>query len=524
MRFQGIINQALCAAVVLLTSACYILAFPPFGLGELAFIFLVPAIWWLSVGQSLRKALWVGLAIGWLSWFGLIIWLRHVTLAGTVALSGILGLFFLTWFLAAWWALPRLILQSTTIRICGIVALAGVWVVLEWVRTWFLSGFPWATLAASQWERPALLQMLPWTGAYGASFLLIVMNFAIGLYARQIVRKKPLGQAWYKKLCGEFYFGFGLLMVAILLFFRTLPGPDDSAPFFKAGLVQPYIPPDLKWDVRKAEENLRVITRLTEFASVSRPDVILWPEAATPWPVVGDENMREFSEEFTAELGIPSMIGSYALLDGRGYNGIFIIQPEKGVLEDWYAKRKLVPFGEFIPFRRFIPFVDTFVPIGIPFYHGQSEELLILSLGGGRNVRVAPLICYEDIFPHLARRMALQRPDVFFVATNNAWYGEEGGAYQHAAHSVLRAIENRRPVVRSGNAGWSGWIDEFGNIRQVALSEPDGGTVYYRGTRRIEIYRNLVWANQSTFYTRYGDVFVGICGLFGILGFFALRK
>ena len=92
---------------------------------------------------------------------------------------------------------------------------------------------------------------------------------------------------------------------------------------------------------------------------------------------------------------------------------------------------------------------------------------------------VGVLICYEDIFPALARENTLAGADVLAVLTNNAWYGEGGAAYQHAAHSVLRAVENRRPVVRCGNGGWSGWIDEYGNIRDTLRDE--NGTIYFRG-------------------------------------------
>src|SRR5690606_22238109 len=98
---------------------------------------------------------------------------------------------------------------------------------------------------------------------------------------------------------------------------------------------------------------------------------------------------------------------------------------------------------------------------------------------------VGPLICYEDIYPNLGRYSTIGGASVLVVLTNNGWFGEGGAAYQHAAHSVLRAVEMRRPVLRCGNGGWSGWIDEFGGVRRVVTN--DEGTIYFRGVRTVSI-------------------------------------
>src|SRR5690606_25613053 len=97
--------------------------------------------------------------------------------------------------------------------------------------------------------------------------------------------------------------------------------------------------------------------------------------------------------------------------------------------------------------------------------------------GPGGSTLLGPLICYEDIFPRLARRSVAAGAEVLVVNTNNGWFGEGAAAYQHAAHSVLRAVETRRPVLRAGNSGWSGWIDECGAIRAVLTKDPETGAV-----------------------------------------------
>ncbi|MEJ1973936.1 MAG: nitrilase-related carbon-nitrogen hydrolase [Lacunisphaera sp.] len=117
-------------------------------------------------------------------------------------------------------------------------------------------------------------------------------------------------------------------------------------------------------------------------------------------------------------------------------------------------------------------------PIGGDFQRGDSSAPLLVPVGKTQ-VPVGVLICYEDIFPALARDSAQSGAEMLAVLTNNAWFGEGSAAYQHAAHAVLRAIETRRPVIRCGNSGWSGWIDEYGNVRATVVNSD--GTVYFRG-------------------------------------------
>ncbi|HEX2100814.1 MAG TPA: apolipoprotein N-acyltransferase [Candidatus Synoicihabitans sp.] len=191
----------------------------------------------------------------------------------------------------------------------------------------------------------------------------------------------------------------------------------------------------------------------------------------------------------------------------------------------------MVPFGEYVPLRPVLGWIDKFVPIGGDFQPGRTSGLMTVRFGGVDHA-IAPLICYEDIFPALARRSVRDGADVLAVLTNNAWYGEGGAAYQHAAHSVLRAVELRRPVLRVGNGGWSGWIDEFGNIRaelrritrvnDAGVAQPvittrprdrdtpkhEIGTIYFRGSGVADVTRDARWIGRASFYVRHGDWFV----------------
>ena len=501
------------------TTFFYVILFPPFNFPEVAFIFAIPVITWALWRPKLLPFAITAVASGFVSWLILIWWLRHVTWVGMTLLSFVTGMFWAAWALAAWWVVPRIVGRPYYLRIMGLAGLAGVWVLLEWSRTFFLSGFPWLPLAASQWQRPAMLQIISYTGSYGISFVLIFFNLGIVFYVRQIMTQKRTSE-WWRRLCPEFYCALSMLLGAASMVIWQGFFEQDHRPMFRAGMIQPYTMQPDKWDSSKADANLATLERQTLFADALGAELIVWPETVTPWPVKGHQEMRRWTEELMARLDKPALIGNLALQDGEWHNAVFVVSPRLGVLNPYYRKRKLVPFGEYVPFQRLFPFIKKFVPIEGSFVPGNEPEVLPLEVGG-RIYHVGSLICYEDIFPALARESVKAGADFLFVATNNAWYGEEGGAYQHAAHSVLRAVETRRPVLRCGNAGWSGWIDEFGNVRKVML-DPSRG-VYFRGTDIIAMSRDHNWTNRLSFYTRYGDWFVAVCAVLSVLGFISIK-
>jgi apolipoprotein N-acyltransferase len=502
-----------------LSSFLWVLCLPPFEFPEAAYIAFVPLLLWLKTAPAWRTSLVVGLFSGTAAWFAILVWLRHVTLAGTLGLAFFLGLFFLIWLVFARALLPRVGGHAFPLRLLAWAALAGGWVVLEWVREWIFYGFPWAPLALSQWERPVVLQIAAWSGASGVSFLLILFNACVAhtLWMRATAKERKFWSGWFSP---DLYAGILLLVFCIVLFFKTLPARGSFETLFRAGVVQPYILPELKWEVGQERENIAILERQTKFVGAMENDLILWPESATPWPVMGNAAMQLRVERLVEALQRPILMGNlaYRAADQRWENGIFLVEPEGGLYSDYYVKRRLVPFGEYVPapfdwvVERFVPTLGAFVP-------GHTATLLPLA-GQDRVIRCAPLVCYEDIFPELARSSVRAGAEVLFVATNNAWYGEEGGASQHAAHSVLRAVENRRPVMRCGNGGWSGWIDAYGTVREVLRD--DRGSIYFRGGGTLTVMQERRWRRQQSFYTRHGNWFIGVSGGFVAAGLFLI--
>lgn len=509
-------------------------SFPGGWTGEAVFIFLVPIILWLGAAPTWRRTLWVCGLTAWATWAWLLVWLTHVTVVGWLVVSLAVGSFFFLWLLLVRWWWPGMAEKAFVGRLLVMAGLAGGWVLLEWIRSWLLTGFPWLPLAASLWERPLLLQMAAWTGASGVSFLLVFFNAGVAAFFDRLARFFRRG---WRRLAPEFYVALGLTAVAGFgVYQMVLPQTRQWEPVGRVGFVQPAIPQDEKWDDDLVRRNLRIIREQSQLIASLGPDLLLWPEAVMPVVFAVTPDGRDPVDADIRWIGEFEFLSSLALIGGvvtidhtpgedaaeRVWrNAVFAQSPEPEPSRAWYFKRKLVPFGEYIPYAWLWPWMDKFVPIGEGFEPGERFAALPIRIGD-REWRAGILLCYEDIFPALARQTAASGVDFFVVNTNNSWFGEWSGAYQHAAHSVLRAVETRRPFLRVGNAGWSGWIDEFGNIREVLTDER--GSIYFRGGAMARVERSVTWTDRDTFYTRHGEWVVGLSAFFLLLAGWRKRK
>lgn len=527
------------AAVFVLTVLAGVGMMPPSRYPELAYIFAAPAVFWAYRAPRWRLFLGVTLGAQMLAWTITLGWLSNVTWVGLLLLGPFLGAWVGSWFAAARWAMPRVIGRPWPQRVFVVLGLAAAWVLVEWTRTWFLSGFPWLTLSATQWQRLSVLQPAAYTGAWGVSFILVTVNVAFAAYARKLLFGAPEEG---RTRCPEFIAAMALLLGCIVLTVReTFNRGRFHQHWANVGIVQPAIPQEVKWEPSEAPAILRTLEAETLKAAAVKPDLLLWPEATTPLAVLGDEGMRGWTEDLVRRAGVPLVMGSigYENLDTpqeRWRNGVFVVTPEAGLAAEFYSKRHLVPFGEYVPLRPVLGWLEKVAPVGGDFSAGETASPL--ATPGAAGTRIGPLICYEDIFPALARESAKAGADVLVVNTNNGWFGEGAMAYQHAAHSVLRAVETRRPVLRAGNAGWSGWIDECGGIRAVLTkdratgavrTEPaergeEPGTVYFRGGATLQVTRDARYVGVQTLYVRWGDWFVAASAALVLGGWALLRR
>jgi apolipoprotein N-acyltransferase len=278
------------------------------------------------------------------------------------------------------------------------------------------------------------------------------------------------------------------------------------------------------------------LERLTEAASRTKPDLIIWPETATPEPLEYDPAAMRIITGVVARSGAYLLTGSMTVTrnlprtqsdpsnpERVWYNSAFLINPQ-GKLMDPYHKQHLVPFGEFVPLAKIFPFMKYTTPIPGSFGRGKERTLFPIrpsTLNSAPRARedfrsrpstFGVVICFEDVFPDVFRRFVKDGANLMVNITNDAWYKESAGAYQHMANSVFRAVENRVPFVRCANTGYSCFIDSTGRIRaHIAGNEKEG--IFVQGFRTEKVtLRNP--SEPLTFYARYGDVFAWSC--FGV--------
>lgn len=527
------LERALAIGVLLVTAVLWATAFPPFDFPEAAYFFATPYLGWVLFRRpSWKASLWVGGGASFLAWLVILRWLRHfpeqtdvgapllVGVLALVLLAAVVGAFGLAWFAAARWALPRVAMAPLGLRLTAMLGLAGWWVVLEWIRGTIFTGFPWLVLATSQWQRPLVLQVLSYTGTAGLSFTLILFNFGLVFYLRHFFATRR--ERWWRRFCGEFYLALISLFFVIGLGFsdQRISTPQRA---FAAGFVQPAVEPRQRWDLTAVQQVFEDYRYVAYSAKLNRAEVILWPEASTPLPAPGDERAVQWLEDLVDGLELPILMGNLASeknADGtRYYNAIVQVTPENGLSSVFYRKRHLVPFGEYVP--PWLPFLDKVIPLDGAFTPGTEPVLLPLAIKG-QEWEIGPLVCYEDVFPDLSRDLVKAGASMLFVATNDAWYGREGAAQQHAAHSVMRAVETRRPVLRAGNMGWSGWIDERGHLRAV-IRDADG-SIYSQMTGTRDVYVDPLFRGTQTLYVRWGDWFVAVGLAFALAAVGALFR
>jgi apolipoprotein N-acyltransferase len=514
-----------------LTALLSFFSFAPVGYPFLAFVALVPAALATSLQPDWRTWRRASFVTSWVLWITLLIWLRHVYpplgWIGLVILTAYCALYPFVWLLLLRWIFPACAGAGLPGRLLAVAGLAGAWGLLEWTRSTILSGFGWLPLAASQTGNPVMLSLCAWVGPIGLSIALVLFNLGLARwivrlieFTREEAQLKPVGtMGWLRRITPELY--LGLLPIALgFLALLTANAAKLSADkiSFTAGVVQTDFDPNAKWDPLRLQEHLVLTEAMTASVAANKAaDFVLWPEAALPLSLESDAYVTRLTGLAKA-TATPLVIGS---LDrrGAGYGNAVAVVTAEGVQKPVYAKRHLVPFGEYVPFADFLP-LRKVVPISSDCIAGTGPSLLPLTTRRGHTFMAGALICYEDVFPELAREHALAGADVLIVVTNDAWYGREAGAYQHVAHSVLLAAATGLPVLRCGNAGWSGTIDSLGRAFPVL----EQGSIYFRGSRLTAPVSLPRTRQPDTFWVRHGDWAVGLGGVLFALAYVWRRR
>jgi apolipoprotein N-acyltransferase len=459
-------------AVACLAGAVSALAFAPFYAFPVLWV-TVPVFVWLIDGaeagegtlrwRRLAPAAVVGFAFGFgfflagLWWVGVafltdggpFLWFLPVAV---VALPAGLALF---WAFGA--ALARAFWSDGWPRV---VVFAGAMALAEWLRGHLFTGFPWNAFGYALTPVPLMMQSASLVGIWGLTLAAFVVFAApVFLVAGGSRERRADGRA--------FAVAASLLLCHVAYGALRLPfGPDSLVPGVHLRLVQPAIPQDEKWAEDRSDDIMNRYVELSQSGPGGMAGVthLIWPESAFPFL------LTERPEALAAiadllPLGATLVTGAArAERDNGGprpvFNSVYVIG-DRGEILDAYDKVHLVPFGEYLPFRNFLGALGLRQLIALPSGFSPGERLRTLAIPHAPPF--GPLVCYEIIFPGAAVAPD-NRPGWLINVTNDAWYGDTPGPYQHFLEARVRAVEEGLPLVRAANSGISAIVDAHGRI------------------------------------------------------------
>jgi apolipoprotein N-acyltransferase len=505
--------------------------FPPFPFSAMVWVALVPLLWALG-SVSGRRAGWKGFGLGYLggavSCLIQFNWLSTVSWLGAVLLPLYLAIF---WGLFGAFAATRGKPEENpgvgaTLR--SAFCLGAVWAGLEWLRGWLFTGFGWNPLGVAFHETRVIAQGADVLGVLGLSLLAVFFQAVLLQTARRKFAHR--GALRIAVLIVALVYGYGLLRISLENRAETVR--------LKALLVQINIPQDagqVLWsdlEIHQAyeDETLKALEALK--ATRQWPDWVMWPECALTGRILrtneGDWATWQINLDTLAQVrtagpfeliyGVNELEaekdGDRLLMTpgGRAYNSIAVMSPENTL--QTYRKRHLVIFGETIPFVDSLPFLKKIyeqqsgMEFGGSFTPGDSLDPLPVRAGESM-IGAIPTVCFEDTVPRLTRKFTRPGPQVIINVTNDGWFKESPAAAQHFANARFRAIELRRPLLRSANTGVSAAVDSTGSTahpdtkaRQV-LVDADGSH-FTRGSLLAEVKVPL--HPGFSLYERIGDL------------------
>ncbi len=384
--------------------------------------------------------------------------------------------------------------------------LAAGWTVFAFTQTLTWAGVPFgAQLALSQQKNLLFLSSASFFGSYFVTFVIALSGALLG-YALLFLRAARRRAAFAALLaCGVFLLNFCLSALAYL-------PPLSEGDTVKVAALQGNFSSSEKWS-SGGESASTVYLSLAREAAKDGADLIVWPETAITSHLQGGSVLRERIKSLAVETGTYQIVGafSYTPKDGKTIrqNSLYLFTPSGEVSDILYHKRHLVPFGEFVPMENVIR--TLFPPLaglemlkdGTSLVPGDSAAIFETPLGN-----LGGLICFDTIYESLARDSAASGAELLLIGTNDSWFFDSAAVYMHNGQAILRAVENRRGVVRAANTGISSIITPKGEILKEI--EP-----LIRGYAVGE----LPLQSETTLYTQIGDIFVLLCQLFLLFPF-----
>lgn len=457
-------------------------SFPPYDIFPLAWFCLIPLI--IASEENIFKSFILGLVFGLALNISLLYWITYVltTYSPASFIISVLIMLLLSFYLSLYWAVLTAGISYFRKKYNN----KAVWfmpfllVLLEYIKNYLLTGFPWCSVGYSQNKFIYLCQIASIAGIYGISFVIVLIN--VSVYC--LIKKKD--------------FKFLATASLILIFLCILWGMHRVLNFkpqgdsITVGIIQGNIKQDIKWEPLLSEEHFKKHILFTKVASLKGAKLIIWPEAAVTFYIMEDYEKYSKLLNLVKENKIHLFFGGdyREIQEGeyKYYNSAFLISYPNLFVEK-YGKMHLVPFGEYVPLRKILFFINKLVEGMGDFSPGKEYKIFQIN-----SFKFACMICYEIIFPEISRRFVQKGAELLVTITNDAWFGKTSAPYQHYAMAKLRAIENKRYLVRSANTGISGIINPVGiEIKKSKLFTDE------------VITDNIYFIKDKTFYSQYGD-------------------
>jgi len=498
-----------------------------FGLVPLLWAILSPAT--IDYPRPFRRAFLLSYVCGVLWYMGNCYWIRDTMMHYgdmpaaapvllLIAFSLVLGLYFGLFGLGV-----MLVRRATGKPNLALAAAPFLWVALDLAAA-RITSVPWDQLGYSQVDNAVVNQLAPWTGVYGISFVLVAVN---ALIAHGLTREGS-----YPRWTGS---AVGILL-AITGFAGIVHQPAKPATPATAVLIQPNLDVggDNEWAGRgEWEKHIDDFTRLageqckTYIAGIpqtgapngeiicppypTHPDLVVWPEAPAPF-TDSDPRFQKSMALIAQGANAPLIAGGIGVYNPSPtaevvdyYNSAMVIASD-GQSVGRYDKIHLVPFGEYIPFHQYLTFAHKLTGRVSSFSRGTYRKVFLLHTLNGSPRRYGIFICYEAVFADEVRHFAELGAEVLVNISDDGWYGDTSAPWQHLNMARMRAIENRRWILRATNNGVTAVIDPYGRVRQsIPRHQVDALPAQY-GFR-----------DDVTFYTDHGDVFAWLCVLLSII-------
>lgn len=442
--------------VALILGGMVPLAFAPFNLFPVVFISIAALFYIVDNTPDLRRVFLRGYLFG-LGYFGLgVSWVSvsmvrfgGMSLPLSIALTALLVLF-LSLYIAGVGYLGRKFFSRLSVRLRLLLVYPSLWVLLEWVRGWLFTGFPWIDIGYSQVLSP-LAGLFPLLGVYG-------VTFAVAMCAACLVL------LLYEQ--GKMLAKVGLLLISALVTSALLMWVPWSTPFgqpIKVSMIQGNIPQEMKWIPSQRQPTIDLYTGLTRRHWDS--DIIIWPETSLPaYYHQAEDFLRQLAREAHANnasmlIGLPYMDFSN---DERRYFNSAVVLNNSDI--QFYHKYHLVPFGEYVPLKWLLGDFLGFLRIPMANFSRSEKHEPVVTMSG---LQGAVSICYEDVFGEEVIN-GLPAANFLINISNDAWFGDSLAPHQHLQKAQVRALETARPMLRATNNGISAVIDHDGNIMKTS--------------------------------------------------------